>query len=97
MDESPREMRLSSTLRGLIIAAFIAAYTWISNQPAASLTESLLVAAGLQLAVIAIRRVVAADHQPLALYIFEFVADGVTVLLFALGIFGGILKVAMDV
>ena len=94
MEESPREMRLSSAIRGVFIAALIGGYAWLFEQPAATLTVALLIAAGLQLAVIAIRHFFAADQQPLAIYIFEFIVDGVTVLLFALGVFGGLLSEA---
>jgi hypothetical protein len=84
-------------VRGIIIAMLIAGYAWISRQPAASMTASLLIGAGLQLAVILIRRFVAADQQPMALYIFEMVADGATVFMFALGVFGGIANIAAAV
>ena len=70
----------------------IAAYAWFSRQPGASMAAGLLVAAGFQLAVIVIRRVVPANAQPMTLYIFELIADGASVLLFALGVFGGIAK-----
>jgi hypothetical protein len=94
MEPSLREMRLGSISRGIIIAVLIGGYAWVSKQPAASLTATFLVAAGLQLAVLAIRRFVAHERQPLALFIFELIADGATVLLFALGVFGGIYKAA---
>ena len=94
MAESVREMRMSSAVRGTIIAILIAGYAWQFKQPAMSLSMSLLVAAGLQFVVIVIRRFVTADQQPLALYIFEMIADGATVLLFALGVFGGIANIA---
>lgn len=94
MEPSAREMRLSATVRGIVITALIAGYAWVSHLPTVSLAATFLIAAGLQLAVLAIRRFVAPDRQPLALYVFEVIADGVTVLLFALGVFGGISKVA---
>jgi len=90
MDDSPRELRLSSTIRGLVIGALILAYGWFLNEPAVSLKATFLVAAAFQLAVIAMRRMVPADELPRALYIFEMIADGVTVLMFALGVFGAI-------
>jgi hypothetical protein len=90
MDDSPRELRLSSTIRGLVIGALILAYGWFMNAPDVSLKATFLVAAAFQLAVIAMRRMVPADELPRALYIFEIVADGVTVLMFALGVFGAI-------
>ena len=54
----------------------------------------LLIAAGVQIMVIALRRFVPADRLPQAMYVFEYIADGVTVLLFALGVFGGIARTA---
>jgi len=56
-----------------------------------------LVGAALQLAVILIRRFVPADMQPEAIYIYEYVADGASVLLFALGVFGGIAALTAQV
>jgi hypothetical protein len=94
MDPSTREMRLSSMTRGIVITVLIAGYLWVSKQPAGSLTTALLIAAGLQLVVLAVRRLVAPETQPMALYVFELLADGATVLLFALGVFGGIFKAA---
>jgi hypothetical protein len=70
----------------------IALYGWFMGVPAGSGNVSLLAAAGLQFLVIALRRFVPADRLPQALYVFEIVADGVTVLLFALGVFGGIAR-----
>ncbi|HET9862520.1 MAG TPA: hypothetical protein VFP37_03695 [Steroidobacteraceae bacterium] len=85
-------MRLSSRVRGLIITALIAGYGWMFHQPQASSTELLLVGAALQVIVLLLRRWVPADVQPQAMYVFELVADGITVLLFALGVFGGIVR-----
>lgn len=85
-----REQRFSSAGRGVVIAALIGIYGWITREPAGSLTGSLLIAAGVQIVVLALRRLVPADRLPQAMYVFEFVADGVTVLLFALGVFGRI-------
>lgn len=92
MNHSPGELRLSSGIRGGFIAVLIGIYGWITREPAGSLVVSLLIAAGVQLAVIAIRRWVPADRRPQAMYIFEYLADGITVLLFALGVFGGIAR-----
>ena len=86
------ERRFSSGGRGVVIAVMIAFYGWFMHAPAGSGSVSLLAAAGLQLLVIALRRFVPADRLPQALYVFEVVADGVTVLLFALGVFDGIAK-----
>jgi hypothetical protein len=90
MDYSSREVRVSSTMRSLFIAAAILVYAWVSKQPGVSLKAAFLVAAGFQLAVIAIRRLVPPEELPRAYYILEIIADGVTVLLFALGVFGSL-------
>ena len=86
------ERRFSSGGRGVVIAVMIAFYGWFMHVPAGSVSVSLLAAAGLQLLVIALRRFVPADRLPQAMYIFEMIADGVTVLLFALGVLGGIAR-----
>lgn len=86
------ERRFSWGGRGVVIAVMIAFYGWFMHVPTGSGSVSLLAAAGVQLLVIALRRFVPADRLPQALYVFEFVADGVTVLLFALGVFGGIAR-----
>jgi hypothetical protein len=96
-EESPREMRLSGAVRGLLIGVLLTGYTVVSKQPGASLTATFLIGAGLQLAVIVVRRWLPAERQPLVVYIFELIADGATVLLFALGVFGGIMKVSETV
>lgn len=88
-----REQRFSSAGRGAFIAALIATYGLFMHAPAGSLTVSLLIGAGVQLAVIALRRFVPADRLPQAMYVFEYVADGITVLLFALGVLGGIARI----
>jgi hypothetical protein len=94
MNDSPRDLRLSSNIRGTFIAVLILVYAWFSNEPGVSLKATFLVAAALQLAVIAMRRVVPVDELPRALYIVELIADGVTVLMFAVGVFGAIGAVA---
>jgi hypothetical protein len=70
----------------------IAFYGWFMREPAGSLSAGVLGAAGVQLLVIAMRRFVPADRLPQAMYVFEMIADGVTILLFALGVFGGIAR-----
>jgi hypothetical protein len=90
MDETPRQMRLSSRVRGVLITALIAGYGWLFSLPQGSFAEGLLIAAVMQVAVILLRRWVPRDTQPAALHVFEMIADGITVLLFALGVFGSI-------
>jgi len=47
--------------------------------------------------VIMLRRWVPPEGQPAAMYAFEMIADGITVLMFALGVFGSIHGVAAEV
>jgi|SRR3954465_5426884 hypothetical protein len=96
-EESPREMRIASGLRGVVIAALLIGYGYVMRQPTVSFAASFLIAAALQIGVIVARRMLPRAQWPLAQYILEFVADGATVLLFALGVFGGILQTANDV
>jgi hypothetical protein len=96
MDESPREMRISSNIRGVVITALIAAYGWAFKQPAASFSEMLLVGAALQLAVICLRRFVPPDRLPQVMNVFELLADGATVLVFTLGVYGGLARMPPD-
>jgi hypothetical protein len=92
--EEPSRIRLSSTVRGVIIGALIATYAYVVGQPGASLTATLLIAAALQAMVLLLRKFVPPALLPQALQIFELVADAATVFLFALGVFGGILDIA---
>lgn len=85
-----RAPRLNSASRGWLIAGFIAVYGFFIQQPGASKEILFLVGAVLQLAIILIRRFVPDESQGEAMYVYEYVADGVSVLLFALGVFGGI-------
>jgi len=93
MQESPAERRGGSIARGAIIAAMIVAYGWIMGLPESSFTQMLIVGVVLQVLVILIRKFVPADQMARAQDVFELVADGVTVLCFALAVFGGITKV----
>jgi nucleoside recognition membrane protein YjiH len=94
MDTSPRELRLSSAIRAAIIGALIAVYAYVLREPGATFTASLLVAAGLQVVVLLLRKFVPTYLMPQALHVFELMADAATVFLFALGVFGGILRTA---
>lgn len=97
-DESltPRQMRWSSTLRGVVIAVLLAAYGWVANLGGASFISSLLIAAGLQIAVLLSRRFLPAYLLPQVIDTLELLADAATVLLFALGVFGGIMSYQME-
>ena len=80
-------------MRGVFITGLILVYTWFLKDPGVSLKVAFLIAAGFQFAVIVIRRFVPADELPRAIYIFELIADGVTVLMFAIGVFGALASI----
>jgi hypothetical protein len=92
MERTPRERRLESTIRGIAIAVLLGVYGLLMDEPGASWLPSLLVGAALQFLVLVLRRVVPADVLPMVLYLFELLADAVTVFLFALGVYGGLLS-----
>jgi len=95
--ETTRQLRLSSTTRGIIIAVLIGFYGYVMDHPGASFTVSLLVAAGLQVGVLLLRRFVTPDLLPQAMYLLEMLADAATVFLFALGVYGGMLSYGLEV
>ena len=82
--------RLGSGVRSCLIAGFLAAYGFFLQQPDATFEISFLVSAVLQGAVIALRRWIPAELQADAMQVFELLADAASVMLFALGVFGGI-------
>jgi hypothetical protein len=94
---SPREWRLGSTVRGAFIGALLALYAFALDRPGTTLAVTLLIAAGLQLAVILLRRFVPADLLPQVLQVFELLVDAATVLLFAMGVFGAIASFETEV
>jgi uncharacterized membrane protein (UPF0136 family) len=93
VDETPRQMRVSTTVRGVIMGALIALYSWLMDHPA-GWAGMLLVAAAVQLVIIIARRFVPPDLMPRALFVIETIADGATVLLFALGVLGPIAQLS---
>ena len=97
MSPTPREMRIDSRVRGVVITAMVAAYGFLFRQSQGSFAEAVLIGAALQVIVILLRRWVPPEGQPAAMYAFEMVADGITVLMFALGVFGSINRVAAEV
>jgi len=97
LNDTPRQDRFSDASRGIAIAVLIAAYSWVFHQPAAAFKESLLLGAALQLVVICVRRFVPPDLQPKALEVVFLFVDGATVLLFALGVLGGIFHMPADI
>ena len=88
---------LDSRVRGVFITALIAGYGLLFRGSQGSFTEGLLIAAAVQGVVILLRRWVPPESQPVAMYTVELIADGITVLLFALGVFGGMLGLAAAV
>ncbi len=90
MNESPRALRLRSSARGIVIVVILFVYGWLVRQPQGAFIEGLLIAAALQAGVLLARRFAPVARLPQAVYILELLADGVTVLLFALGVLGGI-------
>jgi hypothetical protein len=91
-NDTLQKRRFGTLNRSVVIAAGVAAFSWYFKQPSAPLPQMFLVAAGLQGLVLLIRRFVPADFQPQVMDIFELIVDGATVLSFALGVFGGILR-----
>jgi len=92
MDESPRDPRFTSTVRGIAIGALIATYAGLTHQTQVSFSAGLIIAAALQLSILLVRRFVAPDVIPRAIYVCEMLADGATVLLFALAVLGSIIR-----
>jgi len=90
MDEMPRKQRISSMIRGFIITAMIAGYGLFLHYPQASFTAMFLVGGALQLAILFVRKFVPAGQWPQTQYVFELLADAITVLSFAIGIYGSI-------
>jgi len=91
-EETPeeRDQRRGAAYRSAVIAVMIAFYGWFMHLPSAPFKQTFLIAAGLQLLLIVLKRLVSADQLPQALVAYETVADGITVLLFAVGVLGKI-------
>jgi hypothetical protein len=89
-------MRIDTRVRGVVITALIAGYGFLFKQPQGSFAEVLLIGAALQVLVIMLRRWIPPEGQPTAMYFFEMIADGITVLMFALGVFGSINRIAAE-
>ena len=85
-----RDLRRGAAFRSAVIAVMVALYGWFMHLPAAPLKQTFLIAAALQLLLIVLKRLVPADQLPQALNTYETVADGITVLLFAVGVLGRI-------
>jgi hypothetical protein len=92
MDKETRDLRISSVVRGVFFGLLTAGYAILMPYPQASFKVSFAIGAALQLAILLMRRLAPADSLPKVQYLLELVADGATVLLFALGVFGTIAK-----
>ena len=95
-DDPLQEPRINSYVRGGAIGFIALVYGFVMRQPGASFTASLLIAAGLQVAVLLLRRFVPPDQQPQMMNLVEMLADAATVLLFALGVYGGIVRLGYE-
>ena len=90
IENAPRKDRISSLGRGFFIGAFVAVYGLFTNYPQASFTWMFLAGAGMQLAVLFVRKFLPPDLRDQFQEVFEYLADGITVLSFAIGIYGSI-------
>lgn len=96
MDKVTRELRISSMMRGVIFGLLTAGYAVLMPYPQASLKVSLAIGAALQLAILCMRKFAPADAFPKVQYTLELLADGATVLLFALGVLGTVTTMPQD-
>ena len=96
MDEETRELRISSMMRGVFLAVLTAGYAMTMPYPQASFKASFAIGALLQLGILLLRKFAPADAFPKTQYLLELLADGATVLLFALGVFGTITTLPQD-
>lgn len=87
---TPRQMRWNSWLRGTFIAVLIGAYALVVSSGSQFFVPSLLIGAGLQIAILLGRRFAPDYLLPQVIDTLELLADAATVLLFALGVFGAI-------
>jgi hypothetical protein len=89
-----RQLRLSGALRSAIIAYGIAAFAFIVPQSATGSRTMLVAGIAVQVLLLAahwLAKRYTGDLAPSAVAIVELIADGVTVLLFALATYMGVL------
>ncbi len=98
MPETPeeRDLRRGAAYRSAVIAVMVAFYGWFMHLPSAPFKQTFLIAAALQLLLIVLKKLVPAEQLPQALNAYEMVADGITVLLFAVGVLGRIAYMPQD-
>lgn len=90
MDKETRDLRISSTMRGVFFALLTAGYAILMPYPQASFAVSFGIGAALQLAILLMRKFAPADALPRVQHLLELLADAGTVLLFAVGVLGTI-------
>jgi hypothetical protein len=89
-----RQLRLSGPLRSALIAYGIAAFAFIVPESSTGSRTMLIVGIAVQLIILLVRLLakrLGDELAPTAIAIAELIADGVTVLLFALATYMGIL------
>ena len=84
----PRSLRFTATVRGLLIGTLFAAYFFLGLLPEGHFRASLIIAAVAQFITLIVARTAPAGRVHLSLFVIELLADGATVLLFALAIVG---------
>ena len=90
MNATPRQVRIGNIMRGVAIAVLLTAYGFLMPYPQVSFKVMFLIGASLQLAIIFARKFVPPELMPQVQNACELIADGATILAFALGIFGAI-------
>ena len=96
MDKETRDLRISSTMRGVFFGLLTAGYAILMPYPQASFKVSFAIGAALQLAILLMRKFAPPEAFPKVQYLLELVADGATVLLFAWGVLGTIANMPQD-
>jgi hypothetical protein len=96
MDKETRDLRISSMMRSVFFGLLTAGYAILMPYPQASFKVSFAIGAALQLAILLMRRFAPADSFPKVQYLSELLADGATVLLFAVGVLGTIANMPQD-
>ena len=96
MDKETRDLRISSMMRGVFFGLLTAGYAILMPYPQASFKVSFAIGAALQLAILLMRKFAPPDAMPKVQYLLELLADGATVLLFALGVLGTIANMPQD-
>ena len=104
MEESPRSLRVSTKVRGFIISYALAAFALLlprrhESEAYADAFATVVFALALQVLIVLVRYLtqryerrhrIEGELLPKAMFVAELVADGVSVLLFALGTFRAI-------